>query len=429
MKKSLVILFLISFFNVAKAQKDIKGIKFTDNLSWELIKEKAKKENKYIFLDIYTTWCVPCRLMASQVFTQQKVGSFFNKNFVNVAVQFDKTKTDSKTVKEWYNDVEVIKRTYKITEYPTYLFFNPDGLLVHKIIGATLNSELFVVKARSALDPQTQYLTLKRQYRQGKRDEKFLLNLLEVTQKSNDGQFLPEIANAYLKTQKNLLSDYNLKLISTETTKSSDPGFSVLKTYGQKIDSIAGKGKANEIINTIAFDEVVLPLLRKNGRKINYGGGMVDYAGALNKYVDWNQLQHTLNHYYVDRAEDIILLSKPMYYQWMKNWSLFVQSVSTYISHAKQINYDLINSDARTVFFSCDSPIYLKEAIAWSKITIDNNPDNPNYVDTYASLLYKSGNDQDAIQILNDASKSANGQVLEYYSALILKIKKKEKIW
>lgn len=120
MKKNLVVaLILVSSF--VKAQEE-KGIKFEHGLSWLQIKEKAQTENKFIFLDGYTTWCGPCKQMAKEIFPQPSVGDFFNKNFINVAVQFDVAKNDNVEVKSWYKDAETLKETFKVNSYPTYLF-------------------------------------------------------------------------------------------------------------------------------------------------------------------------------------------------------------------------------------------------------------------------------------------------------------------
>jgi thiol:disulfide interchange protein len=44
-----------------------KGIRFEHGLSWAQVKEKAKAENKYIFMDCYATWCGPCKAMDKNV--------------------------------------------------------------------------------------------------------------------------------------------------------------------------------------------------------------------------------------------------------------------------------------------------------------------------------------------------------------------------
>ena len=102
------------FLNTLAHAQEQRGIEFTKGLTWAQVKEKAKKENKYIFLDGYTTWCGPCKQMAREVFPQAALGEFFNKNFLNVAVQFDVTKKDGQEVKNWYNDAAALAKNYKI---------------------------------------------------------------------------------------------------------------------------------------------------------------------------------------------------------------------------------------------------------------------------------------------------------------------------
>jgi thiol:disulfide interchange protein len=45
--------------------------------TWAQALAKAKKENKLVFLDAYTSWCGPCKQMQRNVFPQTTVGSFF----------------------------------------------------------------------------------------------------------------------------------------------------------------------------------------------------------------------------------------------------------------------------------------------------------------------------------------------------------------
>ncbi len=97
MKKRLLlflsIVFLAGLFINLSAQEN-KGIQFHQNESWESIVALAKKENKLIFMDCYTSWCGPCKALARDVFPQQKVGDFFNPRFINV--QYDMEKGDGK---------------------------------------------------------------------------------------------------------------------------------------------------------------------------------------------------------------------------------------------------------------------------------------------------------------------------------------------
>ena len=56
-----------------------QGIAFEpDGTTLEQASAKAKAEKKLIFLDAYTKWCGPCKMMARDVFPQEKVGAFMN---------------------------------------------------------------------------------------------------------------------------------------------------------------------------------------------------------------------------------------------------------------------------------------------------------------------------------------------------------------
>lgn len=46
----------------------------------------AEKENKLIFLDIYATWCGPCKKLKSNTFSNNEVGEFYNQTFINIAL-------------------------------------------------------------------------------------------------------------------------------------------------------------------------------------------------------------------------------------------------------------------------------------------------------------------------------------------------------
>jgi thiol:disulfide interchange protein len=88
--------------------------------NWQAVLDKAKKENKLIFLDAYTEWCRPCIQMAKDVFTLDKVADVYNENFVNVSMDMEK------------GDGPPLIKKYKIQAYPDFLFINGNGEIVHR---------------------------------------------------------------------------------------------------------------------------------------------------------------------------------------------------------------------------------------------------------------------------------------------------------
>lgn len=83
----------------------------------------AKKENKIVFVDIYASWCGPCKRLKSTTFSDANVGEYFNSNFVNAA--FDGEKGEG---------IELAQK-YGVTAYPTLLFIHPDGTVKGKSMG------------------------------------------------------------------------------------------------------------------------------------------------------------------------------------------------------------------------------------------------------------------------------------------------------
>ena len=98
------------------------SIQFTD-AKWADLQKKAKDENKVIFVDIYATWCGPCKLLKRTTFKDKEVGDFFNANFINAA--FDGEKGEGRKLME----------LYLVHSYPTMLFINPDGSIRKAAIG------------------------------------------------------------------------------------------------------------------------------------------------------------------------------------------------------------------------------------------------------------------------------------------------------
>lgn len=77
--------------------------------------QKANETEKMVFLDFYNDQCVPCRLMDKKVFTDPKVASFMNNNFVNYKVNISTA------------DGYELSKLYGIRALPTLLCLNETG--------------------------------------------------------------------------------------------------------------------------------------------------------------------------------------------------------------------------------------------------------------------------------------------------------------
>ena len=55
--------------------------------------EKCKKSPRMILVDIYTTWCGPCKMLTANTFGNEKIAKYMNENFY--CVKFDAETRDS----------------------------------------------------------------------------------------------------------------------------------------------------------------------------------------------------------------------------------------------------------------------------------------------------------------------------------------------
>lgn len=120
------------------AQEKNEGIRFFEG-SWEEALQKAQKENKLIFVDCYTDWCGNCINMARKTFPLKKVGDFFNKHFICIKSNSEK-------------EGKAIAERYGVMSYPTFLFVNGEGILVHNHVGDPRNPDLFIGVGQKALE-------------------------------------------------------------------------------------------------------------------------------------------------------------------------------------------------------------------------------------------------------------------------------------
>jgi thioredoxin 1 len=111
------------------------GIKF-QKISFADALKLAKKQNKLIFIDAYTDWCGPCKMLSSRTFTDANVGTFFNEKFINLKIEMEKDA-----------DGPEIMRRYRVQAYPTLLFVDGNGKLTPTIMGFR-NADALLAEAK-----------------------------------------------------------------------------------------------------------------------------------------------------------------------------------------------------------------------------------------------------------------------------------------
>ena len=112
-------------------------VKFEDK-STDALREMAVKQQKLVFIDLYATWCPPCRMMEREVFSRKDVGDFMAKYFV--AAKYDVDKTTGRELMQRYGEGAI----------PLYLVFDTKGELLGRIQGGAA-AETFMNNLRAII--------------------------------------------------------------------------------------------------------------------------------------------------------------------------------------------------------------------------------------------------------------------------------------
>ncbi|GAA0536660.1 thioredoxin family protein [Chitinophaga japonensis] len=174
-----------------------KGIHFINRLDWDQSLAKARSTNKLLFIDCYAIWCRPCRFMNDSIFSNQEVADFLNKNFINIKVKMDSAIDGYQDGEDKQANVDMIKKKYQISAYPTFLFVEPSGELVYRIVGTYESPESFIKKASKALDQDEQYFFLLEQYNSGRRNPVFISRLIVAAENSGDKVMANKLKKEY----------------------------------------------------------------------------------------------------------------------------------------------------------------------------------------------------------------------------------------
>ena len=187
MKKA-IFLVLLLFFTAAGFSQQEAGIHFIEGQKWNEVLKMAQEQNKYIFMDCYTSWCGPCKALSKDIFTLEEVGDFFNARFVNV--KYDMEKGEGKELKKLYEN--------NIIGYPTLLLIDKDGKVVHQMAGFQQASEL-IAGMKAGMEGRSLFAYRER-YVAGQRD----LNFIKAYVNALNGAFLREdvekVVGEYVKS-------------------------------------------------------------------------------------------------------------------------------------------------------------------------------------------------------------------------------------
>jgi thiol-disulfide isomerase/thioredoxin len=223
MKKIHLLLALLFLATVARSQ----GIQF-ESAGWKDVVAKAKKAHRLIYMDIYTTWCGPCKVMAAQVFPNEKAGSKYNDLFVNYKIDAEKGE-----------GIDLAKK-YEVNGYPTNLYINPETEeIVYRVMGSTDVPE-FLHRADVAIQEQKDPMNwpdYEQKFAKGNADKAFLVAYLDKAERLNKQN--DKALNSYVEKYAGKSPDDATILFLIQHTKTFDnKSVAVLAAHQERINKL-----------------------------------------------------------------------------------------------------------------------------------------------------------------------------------------------
>ncbi len=447
------VLFTALFLPLAALAQETTGIAFEPG-SWKEVVAKAKAENKLIFLDTYTTWCGPCKWMDKNVYPDAKVGQKFNAAFVNYKIDAEK------------GEGITLAKKYQVTAYPTYLFVSADESLVYRTIGSR-PAEKFIEEADKAMAagqgrPLAAY---EADYAAGKRDAAFLSEFLG--KKKTLGYDDPKLLDEYLSAlpADSLLSARTFGLLVATPPRVGTKAFNTLAENSDKIRELygmMGQQKAQRAVQNGILASARTATKEKD--RARFDQALAANTKLAKRPQDAARLNDDLTVEFYKATKDVEKYAEATrrfvatYVEKNNLDSLrkldaqvYAQVVQPYISGQKdstsaqgKAEYEQMKKYARTMQTGQVANLYnrfawgfyetvsdkkaLQEALVWSKRSLDISPDNTAFIDTYAQLLYKTGQLKEAVQWEQkaiDLAKVSEPEGVKGYEETLQKMKSK----
>jgi thioredoxin-related protein len=355
-----LLLMLVSGFtwNALIAQ----GIPFEpDTTTWAALLAKAQQSNKLIFVAAYSLSCHNCEHMIQKVYPNDSVGLVFKDKYINAKIDVDNGEGIS------------IAMQYGIRSYPSYLFINGHGELVHRAMG-TMTTEKLMELGQNATNPDEQFYLLRNRFAQGDSSKAILKKLTLMAKHLSEFSLLDSVHMAYLATEKDWLTKDNMEIILASVKTMEQKTFTFLvqnqKAFIEAYDTV-------KINNTI--DEIVLN--RLSMVSYNYEQRIFD----LDKARDYgsNYLPKDL----LEKSMSIFTVNQHLR---KHETELFLNTAVKHFDQYPTYNGFLYNNLALSVYESTTDKYYLEKATGWTLKAIALT-DNYSFNDTAAALYFKLG--------------------------------------
>jgi thioredoxin-related protein len=186
----------------AGIRAQVKFIEVSTLQEMEAMQKKASDQMLMLFVDVYATWCGPCKMMDQQVYTDPAVADYMNTHFVNVRLDGESE----------YGMQYVTEQ--QLEGYPTMYVFSDEGERISNILGFKPAEEL-VASLKTTLEGYQSVKKYRALHAQGNLEAEAFADYIAVVRKMGNPEQADLLADEYMEEVMDpKLSDNDIRVVA-----------------------------------------------------------------------------------------------------------------------------------------------------------------------------------------------------------------------
>lgn len=394
--KKFFFLYFILFFGFAFAQKQTL---FLDK-EYDAVIKQSKLEKKPIVVMFYATWCEHCKKMKNEIFIDTDVINYYNSNFICMAID-----SESKEGTELKNRFQ---SKFKVKFYPTFAFMDSNETLLNCVTGE-LKKEDFIKEGQIALNPESQYATIKNQFYQDVSNADNCLKHIVFARKA--GLDATPIAETYLKTkqEQDWISDLNWRIMANGINNIEAKEVQFINSHKEEFAKVSSPIRVEKKLVFLTVDNLK-PL------------------AELTDTINYFRLRPIAESFKIRKVDSLLFKFDLLICENATNWKKYQQTAETSVEKFAWKDSNTLMQISTFYLTFIDDKKALLNAVNWSKQALSLGESLNKYA-LITKLYIKQKDCKNALEYAQKGKLAATnyGWKSDEIDALLLEIKNKSK--
>ncbi len=365
--------------------------------SFEQALDMAEHMKMNVFVYVYKDF--ESRKPELDFFSNNAVASLYRKKYVNLKVNLN-----SATGVKFFEQ-------YNLRSFPAMLYFSKDG----RLLGAQSDLEdadevlhwgkvysskaIYTEHTKKLPTIYREFLDLKNQYNNGRRDASFLYHYAYMLEKFNEPY------------------EHVVEMYIDRCDIRTNESLNFLFHFAKDVDSHSFK---HLVSNQAYFSKIYQPhnLEAKLKAAITQ---TVTKAANQHKRHDLNRAMNVLSRIDMSNRGLFMAEMKTLYFEVTQDWDNYARVTYDWITQSRDIDACSVNEIAWDYAVNVNDKKLLGEALSWVNNLVEQQPKDLTFQQTSAALHYQLGKRAKAIKIVDTAIESARQRGLDYTSFIALR--------